>query len=1384
MYQILRSALQLLCYALTAATLVMDANATEVTLTAFPTPARFGAPVTLAASVPDGATGNVAFYDGPTLLGTGVITGRQATFTTTSLPSGARFFRAQYEGDTGHAAAASPTLTQTIMPDASLGLLPAVSYSTGAETFPNSIAVMDFNGDGKLDIAVSDGSSGTVSVFLNNGSGTFGPPTIYEIGVDLVSCDVLPCSTVGGIVAGDFNRDGRIDLVVTASFKPTIVNGALASGGLAVLLGKGDGRFSPAKSYASPNYGISLVAADFNGDGKIDVAGATGDGVIVALGNGNGTFQEPVYYSAGGSPFGGNPNTRSQSVGDVNGDGKLDLVLVNRSSGTISVLLGNGEGTFQAAIQMDLIIPPPTQPSIASPACAVVGDFNGDGVPDLAVSGTEGTAITVLLGKGGGIFGPPVSYIVGTSGDGLAVGDLNGDGKLDLVVSDGNRIGVLLGNGDGTFLPPIFSNVPGPLNAVAIADFNGDGKADVAVANSDSSVEVLLGGATSGLSIEQTHTGSFVAGGAVVYSLTVSNTGAGETWGTVRMVDALPPGFRATNMVGDGWNCDWRSATCSRSDILAPGAQYPPVYLSGLLANGISGAVINKATVYPSGDTSSSGSSASNTEQVLGASTTTLAITPNPAVLGQPVTMTATVTPPISGTVAFYNGATLLGTKLLTNGQAAMATAMLPSGKLRLSAQFNGSAAYGPSGTTVALTVSAVAANGYQPPKVSSLDPNTGAAYFAVSDFNRDGKLDVVTANYWTHDVSVQLGKGDGTFGPPVRAAGLIPAPGPGGLGLYQVEAGDFNGDGIPDIAVVGDNGFWVLLGNGDGTFQPALPFHASGLAQPKLLLADFNHDGSLDVFLYVGAGATVFLGKGDGTFREPLTLHGDYSLLGPVVDMNGDGIPDLIFGRGTDTVIGIGRGDGNFIMGRTSLGCGDEALSAGDFNGDGKTDVIALGMARTVCLGDGHGGLGPPIVSKLDEGFAFDFAVADFNGDGNLDYATYWVNALGNGNGTFGASTRLSFPGHGLGKPVVGDFNGDGRPDIAVLSVPDDKPSAVYVLLGQFSGLAVASSHTGVFAAGQKGATYQITVTNPSASAGSGLVTVTDNLPAGLTATSISGPGWACSLSTLACTRSDALASNASYPPITLTVNVSTGVGAESVTNSVSVQSATLSATSTDLTALSALSISALVNAATRRAGPVAPNTLVFALGSFPHCYSGAQVLLAGSAVSVIYTSPAEILFAVPGSVAIGANSSVVISCAGLSSQAKTLPIVTAAPAIFTLAANGIGQAASINPDGGFAMPAQVGSELTIFGTGFGAYGLPGTDGLAGLANTVTASIGGIVATVTYAGAAPGSTPAVQMFRLQVPTLIDVVNRQEALQLMIAPQAATQGGVTVSVRP
>jgi FG-GAP-like repeat len=279
------------------------------------------------------------------------------------------------------------------------------------------------------------------------------------------------------LAAGDFNRDGKLDLVVLNTVGNTI----------SILLGNGDGTFRPANTIAGDTNAVAIAAADLNGDQRVDLV-ITGDsGVSVLLANGDGTFQAPEHFDGGASLA-----YNGLVVTDFNSDGKSDLAVINANG--VSILLGNGDGTFQARIDSAIE---------STPNTIVAGDFNGDGRADLAVAGWA-TGLMILLGNGDGTFQSPLSQNEFPFVRGVA--DFNKDGKLDLLVDKemvrcgsggvyfcGAPIGVMFGNGDGSFqAPSIISHTSLTLSSLA-ADFDGDGNLDIGVVEGGGDMDIYLG---------------------------------------------------------------------------------------------------------------------------------------------------------------------------------------------------------------------------------------------------------------------------------------------------------------------------------------------------------------------------------------------------------------------------------------------------------------------------------------------------------------------------------------------------------------------------------------------------------------------------------------------------------------------------------------------------------------------------------------------------------------------------------------------------------------------------------------------------------------------------------------------------------------------------
>ena len=553
----------------------------------------------------------------------------------------------------------------------------------------------------------------------------FGTPVVYNSGGNGTNF----------VVAADVNGDGFPDMIV--------VN----TGGVSVLLNNGDGTFAAAVTYPSGGSDAFAVAvADVNGDGIPDLVvsnycsaapGCTSGGIGVLIGIGDGTFQPAVTYDAGGV------GTEAVVIGDVNGDGFPDVMVTSNCqidtcvTGSIHLFLNNGDGTFK-------LIDAPISPSKGGPLA--IGDLNGDGKLDLVAD------VGVLLGNGDGTFTPLSSVTIPGGTISIALADVNGDGKLDVVVADQVSVKVQLGNGDGT-LQPAVSFKPGGVRplAVAVADFNGDGKPDVAVANECTSliasecanaglVAVLAGNGNGTFQVPVTYpTAGFLATSVAVADangdtkpdLFVSNvclTSTNCTSGNVAVLLNISKAAVTVHVTSSPSSVLINqpftvTATLASPVPIADGSQVnffagAKFLGSGTTTSGVASASgltfaasgVHIITAQYAGDIYHNPGSGTTNETVMRFPTTTmLTSSPNPSTVGQKVTFTVTVTstgPSVpTGGVQFKNGTTVLGTAVLSAGTAKISTTSLPSGMLTITANYSGDSQSAPSSGTTMQTV-------------------------------------------------------------------------------------------------------------------------------------------------------------------------------------------------------------------------------------------------------------------------------------------------------------------------------------------------------------------------------------------------------------------------------------------------------------------------------------------------------------------------------------------------------------------------------------------------------------------------------------------------------------------------------------------------------
>ena len=546
----------------------------------------------------------------------------------------------------------------------------ALSYTgTGPYTMTGTVSAFGPSsptGNVTFTDTTTNATLGTAALNSSTLKSGFAPTTLYPI-------TNLNNNKTGNTIepaVGDFNGDGRPDYAVPQNGSTSTSGG----GGVYILLGNGNGTFTAgtALTVASPFTPTSVVVGDFNGDGKQDLAvldGGTANtgSVNIYLGNGDGTFQSPTNFPVATQASA----SRLLAVGDFNLDGNQDLVASNSGLGTVSVLLGNGNGGFSA----------PTSFGVnASPWNVVVGDVNNDGNPDLVVASDGGKYVSILTGKGNGSFNTNITAYVGSQQVGsVALGDFNKDGWLDIATTSAqdNNIYVLLNS--KTTSPTFATAVPYSTGTgsgvyyLTVGDFNRDGNPDILAANNgNASVDLFLGKGDGTL---QTPTPYTLPGNAIF-----------ATEGDINGDDRVD----LTAVIN--------STTNPGLAVLLSG-QTETATLSGISINGCS---TQSVVASYGGDTNyGSSTSSSTTFNPTTASTSlTLVMSPTTPASGAQVTLSATLAPYNYGTttsngelVYFYNNGVLIGTSTLSSGVAAF-NYVMPNASYSFQAKYGGDCAF------------------------------------------------------------------------------------------------------------------------------------------------------------------------------------------------------------------------------------------------------------------------------------------------------------------------------------------------------------------------------------------------------------------------------------------------------------------------------------------------------------------------------------------------------------------------------------------------------------------------------------------------------------------------------------------------------------------
>ncbi len=882
---------------------------------------------------------------------------------------------------------------------------------------PNTLAVADFDKDGILDLAVSEDAD-RINVLRGTAGGKF--PPLLQISV----------AAATNLMARDFTRDGIADLLLEqptssvvvypgrgdGSFGSPVKTFVSAAGraaigdfngdgnpdlglpinpdGLTLLSGRGDGSFQIGVSLPTGSHPVAADAADVNGDGALDVVvvNQASDDVSVYLGTGGGALGPQTRFGTGHGPV-------ALALGDLDGNGTVDLVTLNPGSGDLGILLGAGDGRFTMSASL---------PTDGGSGQVVLTDMNADGALDIAATSDTAHSVTIWLGAGDGTFAISSRSSTPRSGVSLAAADVDRDGREDLVTGGLNQVSVWRGRGDGT-VEAAASFVGGNDAGLAAADLDGDGDIDLMHADaSEGRVFILLNASPGG--------GNRPPIARIVAPATVECSGFGFLDGSTSSDPDSTPGTHDDIILFE-WFEDYGA---SSQTLLGTGERLSVRFLLG--PHRITLCVTDRA-----------GLSGLAEATIVGTDTVKPALdcTPHTAIDcdcsgGAQVRVTASVSDACDTNVAIFH-----------DGVAGSdASGVYAPGLSRVHfTAVDDSGNVATCDTTVYVGGPSLA--GLFPDRVFQAGDAPGP--IVVDDFNRDGTPDVVVANVGSADLSYFLGEHGG-----LRPETRLPV---GGT-LSGIVAGDWNGDGRPDLAVAtGAGEAVILLASDDGSFGEARRYPASQYAS-GVSFGRLDGNATLDLALTDPSTDTVVIlaGRGDGTFTTAARVDAGPSLDSvAIADFNRDGCDDLALTHGTTSpyiTILLGRCDGTFSGTGDTIPAegGPQGLFARDVNSDGAVDlVVSEGRLDDVLilLGNGRGGFAASGRFAAGDD-PRQVAAADFDQDGRIDlavvsYLSGDVTILrGRGDGMFDRAETI--PGHPTNRTIgAADWNGDGLPDIAL---------------------------------------------------------------------------------------------------------------------------------------------------------------------------------------------------------------------------------------------------------------------------------------------------------------------------------------------------------------